>query len=112
MVAAVSARRGSAGGGTSAYNAGHGAFDYTIVDTSTGFSIELVWSRILGIPSPGAGNAPSLLTYLSGVEPCSRAKAAARRSWYKIAAVVIALLVFFGIVVSAPDGSRTWFFSL
>jgi DNA-binding helix-hairpin-helix protein with protein kinase domain len=78
--------------------------DYTIVDTSTGFSIELLWSRILAVPSPGAGNAPSLLTYLSGVEPSSRAKAAGRRRWYKIAAAAIVLLVFFGIVVDSPDG--------
>jgi hypothetical protein len=51
--------------------------DYTIVDTSTGFSIEPVWSRILGVPSPGAGNAPSLLTYLSVAKEFGQAARAA-----------------------------------
>jgi DNA-binding helix-hairpin-helix protein with protein kinase domain len=78
--------------------------DYTIVDTSTGFSIELGWSRILAVPSPGAGSAPSLLTYISAVEPSKDAKAAARKGRYKIAALAIALLLFFGFVVASPDG--------
>lgn len=78
--------------------------DYTIVDTSTGFSIELVWARILAIPSPGAGNPPSLLSYLHGVEPSARAKAAAWKRRYKIAAVAIAVLAAFGFVVASPDG--------
>jgi DNA-binding helix-hairpin-helix protein with protein kinase domain len=78
--------------------------DYTIVDTATGFSVELIWSRILAVPSPGAGNPPSLLSYLPGVEPSSRAKAASRKRWYKIAAVAIALLFFFAFLVFSPDG--------
>jgi DNA-binding helix-hairpin-helix protein with protein kinase domain len=78
--------------------------DYTIVDTSTGFSIELIWARILAVPSPGAGNVPSMLTYISAVEPSARAKAAARKRRHKIAAVVIASLVLFGLVVFSPDG--------
>jgi len=78
--------------------------DYTIVDTSTGFSIELVWARILAIPSPGAGNPPSLLSYISGVEPSSRAKAAAWKRRAKITIIVIVLLVFFGFALTSPDG--------
>ena len=84
--------------------------DYTIVDTSTGFSIELVWARILAIPSPGAGNPPSLLRYISGVEPSSRAKAAAWKRRVKIAAVVTAIFAFFIFVVVSPDGGAYMFF--
>jgi DNA-binding helix-hairpin-helix protein with protein kinase domain len=84
--------------------------DYTIVDTSTGFSIELVWARILAIPSPGAGNPPSLLSYLHGVEPSARAKAAVRKRRYKIAAVVVAVLVAFGFVLTSPDGFSYMYF--
>jgi DNA-binding helix-hairpin-helix protein with protein kinase domain len=84
--------------------------DYTIVDTATGFSIELVWSRILAIPSPGAGNVPSLLSYISGVEPSSRAKAAARKRRYKIAAVVVGVLVTVGFVLTSPDGFAYMYF--
>ncbi len=78
--------------------------DYSIVDKVTGFSIEVIWSRILAVPTPGAENVPSLLTYISGVEPSPRAKGAARKKRYKIAAVAIAVLLFFGFVVSSPDG--------
>jgi DNA-binding helix-hairpin-helix protein with protein kinase domain len=78
--------------------------EYTIVDTSTGFSIELIWARILAVPSPGAGNIPSMLTYISAVEPSARAKAAVRKKRYKIAAVVLASLALFGLVVFSPDG--------
>ncbi len=78
--------------------------DYTIVDTSTGFSVEVIWSRILAVPSPGTGNVPSLLSYISGVEPSPQAKAAARKRRYKIAAAVVALLFLFGLVVISDDG--------
>ena len=84
--------------------------DYTIVDTATGFSIELVWSRILAIPSPGAGNPPSLLSYISGVEPSSRAKGAARKRRYKIAVVVVGVLVALGFVLTSPDGFAYMYF--
>jgi DNA-binding helix-hairpin-helix protein with protein kinase domain len=78
--------------------------DYAIVDTNTGFSIELVWARILAIPSPGAGNIPSMLTYMSGVEPSARAKAAVRKRRYKMAAVVVSALIAFGFVIFSDDG--------
>jgi DNA-binding helix-hairpin-helix protein with protein kinase domain len=78
--------------------------DYTIVDTSTGFSIEMIWARILAVPGPGAGNLPSMLTYISAVEPSPRAKAAARKKRYKIAAAIISALAGFGLVVFSPDG--------
>jgi DNA-binding helix-hairpin-helix protein with protein kinase domain len=84
--------------------------DYTIVDTATGFSIEVVWSRILAVPSPGAGNPPSLLSYLPGVEPSPRAKAAARKRRYKIAAVVVGVLVAVGFVLTSPDGFAYMYF--
>jgi DNA-binding helix-hairpin-helix protein with protein kinase domain len=84
--------------------------DYTIVDTSSGFSIEVVWSRILAIPSPGAGNVPSLLSYISAVEPSSRAKAAGRKRRYQVAAVIVGALVAFGFVVISPDGFAYMYF--
>lgn len=84
--------------------------DYTIVDTTTGFSIELIWARILAVPSPGAGNVPSMLSYISAVEPSARAKTAARKRRYKIAAVVVSALVAFGFVVFSPDGFAYMYF--
>jgi DNA-binding helix-hairpin-helix protein with protein kinase domain len=84
--------------------------DYTIVDTSSGFSIELVWARILAIASPGAGNPPSLLTYLHGVEPSPRAKAATWKRRVKIAMVAAAVFAFFVFVVVSPDGGGYMFF--
>jgi len=78
--------------------------DYMIVDTSTGFSIEVIWARILAVPSPGAGSVPSMLTYMSGAEPSERAKAAKRRKRYKIAAAVITALIAFGVVVFNDNG--------
>ncbi|MGB2662559.1 MAG: hypothetical protein WAK48_01060 [Candidatus Acidiferrum sp.] len=78
--------------------------DYTIVDTSTGFSIEVLWSRILAVPSPGTGSVPSLLTYMSAIEPSKRAKAAAIKRRLKIAAIAIAVFVAFGFVVASPNG--------
>ncbi|HYT23643.1 MAG TPA: hypothetical protein VEW05_25820 [Candidatus Polarisedimenticolia bacterium] len=84
--------------------------DYTIVGTTTGFSVEVIWSRILAVPSPGAGNIPSLLSYISSVEPSSRAKAAARRKRYKIAAVVVGAIVAFGFVVFSSDGFAYMYF--
>jgi DNA-binding helix-hairpin-helix protein with protein kinase domain len=84
--------------------------DYTIVDATSGFSIELMWSRILAVPSPGAGNLPSLLSYISAVEPSSRAKAAVRNRRYKIAAVVVGSLVALGFVLTSPDGFAYMYF--
>jgi DNA-binding helix-hairpin-helix protein with protein kinase domain len=84
--------------------------DYTIVDTATGFSIELIWARILAVPSPGAGNLPSMLTYISAVEPSSHAKAAARKRRYRIAAVVVGVVAAFGFVVFSPDGFAYMYF--
>src|SRR5208282_3628662 len=78
--------------------------DYTIVDTTTGFAIEVVWARILAVPSPGAGNVPSMLTYMSAVEASPRAKAAARRKHYKIAAVIVGVLVALGLVGYSDNG--------
>src|SRR5271154_2538107 len=78
--------------------------DYTIVDTATGFSIEVVWAGILAIQSPGAGNVPSMLSYISGVQPSPRAKAAARKKLYTTAAVVVAALVTLGYGVLSPFG--------
>jgi DNA-binding helix-hairpin-helix protein with protein kinase domain len=78
--------------------------DYTIVDTTTGFGIEVIWARILAVPNPGAGNVPSMLTYISAVEPSARAKAALRKKRYKIAAAVITALIAFGVVVFTDNG--------
>jgi DNA-binding helix-hairpin-helix protein with protein kinase domain len=78
--------------------------DFTIVDTTTGFSIEVIWARILAIASPGAGSVPSMLTYMSSVEPSARAKAAALRKHYKIAAVVVGILVALGVVAYSDNG--------
>jgi DNA-binding helix-hairpin-helix protein with protein kinase domain len=78
--------------------------DFTIVDTTTGFSIEVIWARILAIPSPGAGNVPSMLTYMSAVEPSARAKAAARRKHYKIAAAGVGILVGLAVVGYSDNG--------
>jgi DNA-binding helix-hairpin-helix protein with protein kinase domain len=81
--------------------------DYVIVDTASGFSIEVVWSQILAIPNPGAGSPPSMLTYISTIEPSSRAKAALRKKRYKIAALVVGLIVLFGLVLASDVGF--WF---
>jgi DNA-binding helix-hairpin-helix protein with protein kinase domain len=78
--------------------------DYTIVDTATGFSIEVIWARILAVPNPGAGNVPSMLSYMSAVEPSSRAKAASRRKHYKIAGVIVGILVALGFVAFSENG--------
>lgn len=78
--------------------------DYAVVGASTGFSVELVWARILAIPSPGARNIPSMLTYISGVEPSARAKSALRKRRFKITAVVISVLIAFGFVIFSDDG--------
>jgi DNA-binding helix-hairpin-helix protein with protein kinase domain len=78
--------------------------DYTIVDTATGFSIEVVWARILAIPSPGAGSVPSMLTYISAVEPSPRAKAWARKKRYRVPAIVVVGLAALTLIVLSPDG--------
>jgi DNA-binding helix-hairpin-helix protein with protein kinase domain len=78
--------------------------DYTVADTSTGFSVEVIWARVLAVPSPGAGKMPSMLTYNSAVEPSARAKAAARKRRYQIAAVVVSALVAIGLILFSPYG--------
>ena len=78
--------------------------DYTIVGTATGFSIDVIWARILAVPSPGAGNPPSMLTYISAVVPSPRAKAVARKRRYRTPALAIAGLVALAIVVFSSDG--------
>jgi hypothetical protein len=69
-----------------------------------GLSIEVVWSQILAIPNPGAGNPPSLLTFISTVEPSPRAKAAPWRRRFKIAAVTVSLLLLLGLVLFVENG--------
>ena len=78
--------------------------DYAIVDTASGFSVGVVWSRILAIPTPGAGNPPSFASFISTVEPSPRAKAAAWKRRSKIAVVAVAILVCAGFLIFSPDG--------
>ncbi len=78
--------------------------DYTIVDTASGFSVELVWSQILAVPSPGEKRSPSFLRFMATVEPSARAKAAAWKRRLKIGGVIVAILVFFVFVVTSPNG--------
>lgn len=78
--------------------------DFTIVDTRSGFSIEAAWSQILAVPNPGPANPPSLLTYISAVEPSARAKASARKKHYKIAALAIGMLVLLALIVFTDNG--------
>jgi DNA-binding helix-hairpin-helix protein with protein kinase domain len=78
--------------------------DYTIVSTATGFSIDVIWARILAIPSPGTGNVPSMITYMSGVQPSPRAKAVARKRRFRTSALAIVGLVALAFVVLSPDG--------
>jgi DNA-binding helix-hairpin-helix protein with protein kinase domain len=78
--------------------------DYIIVDTSSGFSMEAVWSHILAIPSPGPGNPPSFVSFLSTVEPSPRAKASARWRKIKIAGFVMAFLALIGFALGSADG--------
>jgi DNA-binding helix-hairpin-helix protein with protein kinase domain len=87
--------------------------DFTIVDTSSGFSIEVVWSRILAVPSPGTGSPPSFSNLISTIEPSPRALAAVRKRRYQVAAMVglmLLLFVFFGYVFFSPDGFSALFF--
>jgi DNA-binding helix-hairpin-helix protein with protein kinase domain len=78
--------------------------DYTIVDTASGFSVELVWSHILAVPSPGAENPPPFFGFLSGVQPSARAKAAVWKRRYKLAAVVVAIVVLIGYFAFSENG--------
>src|SRR5580658_550809 len=70
--------------------------DYTIIDTSTEFSIEVIWARILAVPNPGTANMPSMVAYNSAVEPSERATSAARRRRYTFVFLGISGLVVFG----------------
>jgi len=78
--------------------------DYFIVDTSSAFSVEVIWSRILAVPSPGPGNPPSFLTYVSAVEPSKRAKAAVWKRRSKIAGLVVVAFVALGFVLYSSYG--------
>ncbi len=84
--------------------------DYTIVDTTSGFGVEVIWARILAVPNPGAGNVPSILSYMSAVEASPRAKAAARRKHYKTAAVILGVLVVLGLVAFSDNGFEYMYF--
>jgi DNA-binding helix-hairpin-helix protein with protein kinase domain len=78
--------------------------DYAIIDTSTGFSIEVIWARILGVPNPGTANMPSMVAYNSAVEPSARAKSAQRKRRYKFAALVVSALVATGLFLFSDYG--------
>jgi DNA-binding helix-hairpin-helix protein with protein kinase domain len=78
--------------------------DYMIVDTTTGFSIDVVWARVLAIPSPGAGNIPSMLTYIPGVEPSLRAKAASHKRKLGIVAAILAAIAALVYVAVSENG--------
>ena len=84
--------------------------DYMIVDTATGFSIDVVWTRILGVPSPGTGNTPSMLTYISKAKPSEAAKAVGRRRRYKIVGGIVLAVVALGFVVASSDGFAYMFY--
>lgn len=78
--------------------------DYVIVDAASAFSMEAIWSQVLTVPSPGAGNPPSFARFISTVEPSERAKSVARKKRYKIAALVIGALVVFGFCIFSDNG--------
>ena len=77
--------------------------DYTIVDTTSGFSIEAIWGQILAVPNPGAGNPPSILMFLGKVQPSKAAKRVKliRRLW--IGAAVIGAIGLIALILT-PDG--------
>jgi DNA-binding helix-hairpin-helix protein with protein kinase domain len=66
--------------------------DYAILDTSSGFNMELVWSQVLAIPSPGPGELPSFRKLTSGIQPSARGRAAARKNLLIQAGGIAALL--------------------
>jgi DNA-binding helix-hairpin-helix protein with protein kinase domain len=78
--------------------------DYVIVDAGSGFSMEVTWSQILAVPGPGLGKPPCLLTYISAIEPSKRAKAAAWKRRYKVAALAIGVFAMFAFVVLSDNG--------
>jgi len=84
--------------------------DYVIVDTSSGFSMEAIWARLLAVPSPGAGNPPSFVSFLSTVEPSPRAKKVALWRKIKIAGFAIAFLVLCTFALASVDGGAYIFF--
>jgi DNA-binding helix-hairpin-helix protein with protein kinase domain len=84
--------------------------DFTIVGAASTFSIETIWARILAIPNPGPANPPSMLTYISAVEPSKRAKATARRRRYKLGAVILSAIIAFAFVVRSDNGFAYLFF--
>lgn len=78
--------------------------DYVIVDAESAFSMETIWSQILTVPSPGAGNPPSFARFISTVEPSERAKSVARKRRYKIGALIIGALIVFGFCIFSDNG--------
>jgi|SRR5690242_4620832 len=84
--------------------------DNTIAFSSSGFSVEVTWSAILAVPNPGPGNMPSLVGFLSDVEPSPRAKTAARKKLYKFAAVIAASLIAVAFVIFSENGFAYMYF--
>ena len=78
--------------------------DYAILEISSGFNMELTWSQILAIPSPGAGNLPSVRTLGSGLKPSARAKAAKRKKGFIVTGVSIAAAAAFIFIVLSDYG--------
>ena len=83
--------------------------DYVIVNQGSSFAMEIAWSQILAVPSPGPANPPSILTYLGAVEPSARAKAAAWKRRLRFA-VGVASVVCAGAVALFTDNGFLWMY--
>jgi len=67
--------------------------DFGIVDTTSGFSMELIWARITTVPSPGPATLPSIRSLTAHIEPSRQAIAAVWKRRARIAGLVVAGII-------------------
>jgi len=78
--------------------------EYAIVDTTSGFSMEILWSRITAVQNPGPANQPSLASITAHIEPSKEAKAAKWKWRIKVGIAGAATLSFLIFSLYAVDG--------
>jgi DNA-binding helix-hairpin-helix protein with protein kinase domain len=81
---------------------------YAVVNAASHFKLEVVWSQIASVQSPGPGTAPDFTQLTANIRATLQARAAGWRRRGQIAAVVLLALAVVGICLGSGLGAATF----
>jgi DNA-binding helix-hairpin-helix protein with protein kinase domain len=74
-------------------------------EVTSGFALDLVWTRIQGVPKPGQAAEPDLTWLRAHITPTSEARNAGRKRRIRLALIVTGVLLAIGLAIAAGLGA-------